>query len=212
MPEFTPHHEHDVQLLPASRRARGAEALAQAFAADPMWGYMVSDPEARPGTLRHMFDALIRFRQAYGAVYSTPEVAGVACWGAPGCGYTLWRVLRTGLALPRAFLALGREGRWRALALMRHVDQAHKQLMPEPHWYLEALGVVPACQGQGIGGALLQPILARADAERLPCYLEAVTERNAAFYLRRGFRILREQALPEGGLTMWYMSRNPFGE
>ena len=57
----------------------------------------------------------------------------------------------------------------------------------EPHWYLPWMGVVPEAQGMGIGGALLHEGLARADADRLPVYLEATTRRSAAFYARHGF-------------------------
>lgn len=57
----------------------------------------------------------------------------------------------------------------------------------EPHWYLPWMGVVPEAQGMGIGGALLREGLARADADRLPVYVEARPNRSAAFYARHGF-------------------------
>lgn len=209
MPENQNRASHTVHLLPPEKRAQGAEALAQAFLADPMWSYIVADEKARPDALRRMFDALIRFRSRYGLVYSTPEVAGVACWGAPGAGHTLWRMLRTGFALPRVFLSYDPQTRQRAMTTLEQVDRVHKELMPEPHWYLEVLGVAPDHQSQGVGGALLEPLLARAEAEVLPCYLETLTESNAAFYSRRGFRVVREQALADSGLTVWYMAKKP---
>ncbi len=87
----------------------------------------------------------------------------------------------------------------------------HRQLVDGPHWYLWALGVAPERQGQGIGGALLAPILARADAEGLPCYLETQTEANVAFYARRGFEVLAADELPGQPVSvpMWYMAREP---
>ena len=59
----------------------------------------------------------------------------------------------------------------------------------EPHWYLPWMGVVPEAQGMGIGAALLRKGLARADADRLPVYLEATSRRSAAFYARHGFEM-----------------------
>jgi GNAT superfamily N-acetyltransferase len=62
------------------------------------------------------------------------------------------------------------------MTIMRYADEIHKRIMPDPHWYPVVLGVGPACQGQGIGSALIQPVLKRADADGVPCYLEAVTD------------------------------------
>lgn len=67
----------------------------------------------------------------------------------------------------------------------------------EPHWYLSRMGVVPEAQGMGIGGALLREGLARADADRLPVYLEATTRRSAVFYARHGFETRATIRLPD---------------
>ena len=79
----------------------------------------------------------------------------------------------------------------------------------EPHWYLPWMGVVPEAQGMGIGGTLLLEGLARADADRLPVYLEATTRRSAAFYARHGFETRATISLPEYPeiVTMWRPAR-----
>lgn len=66
----------------------------------------------------------------------------------------------------------------------------------EPHWYLPWMGVVPEAQGMGIGSALLRDGLARADADRLPVYLDATTQRSAGFYARHGFEVRATIDLP----------------
>jgi GNAT superfamily N-acetyltransferase len=72
-----------------------------------------------------------------------------------------------------------------------------------------ALGVAPAQQGRGLGRALLQPMLARADAEQVRCYLETFTERNVQFYTKLGFRVLVHDSIPGGGPPFWTMVRLP---
>ena len=57
----------------------------------------------------------------------------------------------------------------------------------EPHWYLQGLGTDPPFQGQGRGSAVMRPVLARADAEGTPAYLECTKASNVAFYERHGF-------------------------
>ena len=69
------------------------------------------------------------------------------------------------------------------------------------------LGVEPDRQGQGIGSALIQPVLGRADAEGLPCYLETTKERNVTFYRRHGFDVVAEGDLPDLGPPFWTMRR-----
>ena len=93
--------------------------------------------------------------------------------------------------------------------MIGYTERLHPRAMPGPHWYLMALGVAPASQGQGIGGRLIRPVLARADAAGLPCYLETETERNVTFYRKHGFAVLTAEAPPGHDLLLWTMARRP---
>ncbi len=101
------------------------------------------------------------------------------------------------------------DARRRAMGVIGYTERLHQRAMPGPHWYLMALGVAPASQGQGIGGHLIRPVLARADAAGLPCYLETETERNVAFYRKHGFEALTAEAPPGHELMLWTMARRP---
>ena len=85
------------------------------------------------------------------------------------------------------------------------------RLPDEPHWHLFFLGVDPERQGQGVGSALMRPMLERLDREGTPVYLEASTERSRALYIRHGFVCLDEVRLPGGGPPLWRMWREPAG-
>ncbi len=80
---------------------------------------------------------------------------------------------------------------------------------PTRHYYLGAVGVVPARQGRGIGAALLNPVLRRADDESVEVYLETSTDSNVAFYAALGFVVTGEHEIPDGGPHVWAMSRVP---
>jgi ribosomal protein S18 acetylase RimI-like enzyme len=95
------------------------------------------------------------------------------------------------------------------LAVLAYMDKIHKREAPGPHWYLWALGVEPGHQGQGIGSRLIQPVLARADKDGVPCYLETQTEGNVAFYQKQGFEVVSDGWVPEQEIRVWTMLREP---
>ncbi|MGH2912475.1 MAG: GNAT family N-acetyltransferase, partial [Solirubrobacteraceae bacterium] len=74
--------------------------------------------------------------------------------------------------------------------------------------YLAVLGTEPDMQGQGLGSAVLEPVLRQCDNDGVAAYLESSKERNIAFYARHGFRVTGEIRLPRGP-TMWPMWRDP---
>lgn len=184
------------------------EAMALAFRQEPNFTYMLPDHEARERPLAWFFGSfVIRLGLRYGEVYAAPKGAGGAVWMRPGAKVSSWGALRAGLlAMP---FHLGLSGARRSMALGGYVEEVREEAAPPSHWYLVALGVHPDEQGQGLGRALLQPVLARADEEGVPCYLETFRERTAAFYRRDGFEVVRTDVIPGGGPPFWCMTREP---
>ncbi|QIJ64686.1 GNAT family N-acetyltransferase [Streptomyces sp. JB150] len=78
------------------------------------------------------------------------------------------------------------------------------------HAYLWMIGVAPDRQGEGLGTALLTPVLDRCDREGLPVYLEASNAGSRRLYERLGFTVPADRVLelPDGP-TMWPMWREP---
>ncbi len=199
-----------VVPLGRAQRSRAADALTRAFADDPMWASLLAGTGASMDALRPMWNAVIGYSLVYGAVHTTPAGVGAACWMAPGkTNTTLWKLLRTGMALPCAMMRLPTATRRRFFGMMRFFEGHHKRLVPNAHGYLWALGVDPEAQGRGIGGSLLRPMLAQADEEGISCYLETQTEHNVAFYVKRGFRVGFHGDDPVCGVPVWLMVRDP---
>jgi GNAT superfamily N-acetyltransferase len=93
--------------------------------------------------------------------------------------------------------------------VLAYLEPFHKRDVPVRHWYLSILGVDPARQGQGLGGALLQPILSRADEEGVPCYLETGQPKAISFYRKHGFEVVVQDVEPKSGLRFWTFRREP---
>ena len=66
------------------------------------------------------------------------------------------------------------------------------------------MAVAPPFQGKGLGSAILEATLKRADELRLPAYLENSNPKNTRLYERAGF-VARGNILPEGPplIAMW---------
>lgn len=183
-------------------------AMARAFLHEPNFTYMLPAEGDRERALAWFFGAFVaRLGLRYGGVYVAPGGAGGAVWMRPGAGTSFWGTLRAGLlAMPFRF---GLGPTRRSAAFGAYIEQVRKVAAPPLHWYLVALGVAPEQQRRGIGAALLRPVLQRADADRMSCYLETFRARTVEFYERFGFSVVRQDAIPNGGPSFWCMARTP---
>jgi ribosomal protein S18 acetylase RimI-like enzyme len=205
--ENTMQAHEPVQLEP-SQRDQAAELLARAFHNDPLYMLVMPEDDKRAAALQWLFERVVHYCLLYGQLYTTPALEGVAGWLPPGqTRLTAGRVVWSGLyATP---LRMGLAAYRRFDAYMSYADRLHGRYAPESHWYLWVLGVDPPSQGKGIGGRLIQPVLARASADGTACYLETEMERNVRFYEKYGFKIVGEGTIPRHGLQVWAMLREP---
>lgn len=192
------------RLASTADQPRMAEALAQAFADDPAMAWVLPHTMSdRHQRLRSLFCLELPRSTSQGGAWTAAQGAAAAIWYPPG----QWRPSPVELVreLPGAVRIFGRR-LTRAWQVMAAMERGHPSA---PHWYLYYLGAEPAHQGQGAGSALLRPVLARCDTDRVGAYLEASTERNRRLYERHGFRLVEELHLPCGGPLLWRMWRDP---
>src|SRR5260370_42145658 len=192
-----------------TRQVKAAsELLGRAFMKDPMWEDLAPGLARRARVLPPSFRITVRYSLRYGEVYTTPALDGVAFWLPPGAAPpSLSQLIR--LSIHGAPLELGLMGLLRYTAVENYTGEIHKRTLPGRQWYLWVIGVAPARQGQAIGAMLIQPVLARADAGGLPCYLETMNEANVPFYQKHGFKVVSEGEVPRHRLRVWSILREP---
>ena len=131
---------------------------------------------------------------------------GVSTWQPPGVHVTPERADRSGYGQLRqimgddAFETFGR--------VLDYLSDVHGKGLPEAYWYLSMLGVVPDRQGCGIGRALIEPIIYRADTAGMPICLETAQPRVATFFRRLGFRQVIETVDAGSGVRFWTYQRD----
>jgi GNAT superfamily N-acetyltransferase len=177
-------------------------ALARAFHDDPVVNWVFQNAGTRPRYARRFFTGRARLLLPQRETYTVDGGAASAMWARPDD----WR--DPPLTAIRELAVLVPAIGWRVPQALRGliaVEARHPKL---PHWYLAVLGTDPDRQGEGIGSALIRPVLDECDRHEIPAYLETATERNVAFYARHGFKVSEELQLPKGP-RMWLMWREP---
>jgi len=195
--------EHAVRALRDEDVESRAEALARAFASDPVYRFIHPDDREWARVGPRFFRILLRYFRTHATV-STPGAGGaVAIWTPPeprppSSLARLRFTVRIGALLGRRIARGARVG--------AALESLHRE---EPHWYLAILGTDPEAQRRGLASSLLAPILARCDAAGLPAHLETATETNLAFYAARGFAVVGEARVAGGGPRLWGLRRAP---
>jgi GNAT superfamily N-acetyltransferase len=183
-----------------------AEVLARAFADDPVAQYLFPDPQWRRALLPRFFRLQLRHNYLpRGEVLTTDGLQGVSLWmpphpAPPGL---FDRIAHTAF-LPALRTQIGATRRL-TLALEARRPRAD-------HYYLGTIGTDPEHRHQGVGGALIAPVLERCDAAGLPAYLECSRFETTAFYSRFGFVISDVLDLPVAGREpprLYLMWRSP---
>lgn len=153
----------------------------------------------------------LRYGLLFGEVHTTSaNLEAVAVWLPwERATSTTWRELRAGGI--RLFRAVGADAVARMRQVSRHNEQLRRRSVPDPHWFLSILAVDPKHQRKGHASALVGSMLARLDADHVPCYAETTERGLLAFYERLGFQPGSPSDVPGVGLTVWPLLRSIVG-
>jgi GNAT superfamily N-acetyltransferase len=195
----------DIRKLAADDVSRIVTALAHAFEDDPVMSWIFPDDSKRLSYLEKAFGLFLRkIWLPQEECYATERLFGAALWLPPG----KWHLgVGEQLRLFPSMISVTGRNLPRLISVLNLMEKKHPK--DPAHYYLAVLGVEPAFQGRGFGGALMQPVLARCDREGISAYLESSKRRNVVLYERHGFRVVEELRLPKDGPPIWRMWRDP---
>ena len=171
---------NDVRVATTAEKDAVFAILALAFSTDPATRWTWPEPKA-------YLEAFPHFATAFGGVAFDKGSAlcvgsaGAALWLPPGTGPD--EAALDALMERTADPATAADGP----KLMQQMASFHPH---EPHWFLPLIGVDPARQNKGHGGALMTHALAWSDRDGVPAYLESSNPANIPLYQRHGFEVL----------------------
>ncbi|HTP78101.1 MAG TPA: GNAT family N-acetyltransferase [Rhizomicrobium sp.] len=193
----------------APRRATDADVpvlsrlFAAAFTTDPIFNWMARPGPRRAAVLEQFFFWLLKTRAIpFGEVWMSSDGNVCAAWLPPGTAASpggFWEQMRL---LPLFVRLCGFPRLMRGSAMADAMEKNHPH---EHHYYLAFIAVAPRLQGMGLGGAMLEATVKRADQMGVPAYLENSNPRNTKLYERAGF-VARKNIAPAGApplVAMW---------
>jgi GNAT superfamily N-acetyltransferase len=180
-----------------------AAVLTDAFADDPLMGFMFADPRRQEAQRRRMMEISAERGITLGHAYvwrSSADRAddhdrvidGVALWAPPGQPF-----FGPAEGLRIGDLMIGADATRRPL-LGAGMAEVHAHEPVESHFHLQFFGVRSAWRGKGIGARLLSGCLEWIDRLGYPASLESSNARNLSMYERHDFVVLAEVQVPEG--------------
>lgn len=175
--------------------------MGRAFMEDPVWSFLVDDPDHREVGLTAFFTTLARCGVGWGWLHATHATESVTLWSPPATELVREDQLEDFLAQVPA-VAPGREER-----LLEFFSRTMEHHPHEAHWYLSVFATDTAHRGRGIGLELLKRDLAIIDETHMPCYLESSNPRNEQRYRSVGFEVMGAFDVADDGPEMTLMWR-----
>jgi ribosomal protein S18 acetylase RimI-like enzyme len=196
-----------LRLLTLADLDRATLVISQAFRDDPLWCYLFPDRLQRAATVPRFFGAFvnlgIRTQQASGV---GDPLEGVAIWSAPQKTRPKFAdYLNAGF--PRLICSPLVFSFFKAQSIFTRFERMQQRYAPEPHYYLNTIGVLPEAQGKGLASRLIKPFLIQADTQGVSVYTETMTPSNVGLYEHYGFKTMERYAVPGTGLSQWAFYR-----
>ena len=196
-----------VVSTPRRASAHDAAPLARLFAAaftnDPIFNWIARPGPRRAHVLEQFFFWLLKSRAIpFGEVWMSTDGHVCAAWLPPGTPASPGGFYEQMRLLPLFVRLCGFPRLRRGSAMADAMEKNHPH---EDHYYLAFIAVAPRLQGLGLGGAMLDATVKRADEFGMPAYLENSNPRNTRLYERAGFAVRRNIAPPGAPplISMW---------
>ena len=186
-----------------------AQVLAQSFEVDPLVSFILPNKKTRVKTVAKFFRAIGRLNIRAGSAFGIGEpLQGVAVWSFPNKPEASATPKDLLTFLPVLFSPYP-FGVRRARAVLSQIDANHKKHAPEPHFYLDNLGVLASARGKGLSSKLIRPFLQMADEQQVIAYTDTVTDVNVPLYQHFGFDLVESNFIASTGITTYALRRTP---
>lgn len=187
------------------------QTYIDAFRDYPKLKLAFPDREAKTAALEATLRFYVAYDMEYGAAFSLDEEVreGVCIVRSDEMNYSEERYEKAGCYSPKYKEAMGKltkEGQEKREALFEELDRLEKTIkLPDPHLYVDFLGVKEAFQYQGRGRKLMNAVCEYAKEQGMPMMLFTNTEEDVEFYKSLGFHVVGVVTSEEFGFVNTYL-------
>lgn len=186
-----------------------AQVLAQSFSDDPLVSFILPNSKTRVKTVAKFFRAMGRLNIRAGSAFGAGDpLEGAAVWSFPNKPEASASPKDLLSFLPVLFSSYIIGAR-RARPIFHQIEANHKKHAPEPHFYLDNLGVLASARGKGLSSKLIRPFLQMADEQKVITYTDTVTDANVPLYEHFGFECVERNPIEGTGITVFALKRTP---
>ncbi|PHM71196.1 GNAT family N-acetyltransferase [Xenorhabdus sp. KJ12.1] len=182
----------EIQLV------RCVQTLTRAFDGYALMRHFLAEDDHQQRVRCYQEAFLRKVGMTIGHVWATDDGSAVSIWTAPDIEDA--EATFVPLSIEFGKIAGTRE------KVMRASETIMAKERPNfPCWFLGAVAVDPDYQGKGLGRAVIEPGLERAEREGFPVFLETSDDKNVKIYERLGFEVTAAYQLPFGGPMTYAM-------
>jgi GNAT superfamily N-acetyltransferase len=191
-----------VRRLRQDELSGARDSMVAGFEADPLYRWLYPDDLSRPGMLGDVVDLVLEAALGTGSAWVLDDLLAVAALTEHGVDL----IDATTEASYRRLLEQ-QIGRRRAAEAFAGMSACAAFAPSGAHDTLHTLAVQGSRQGEGLGTALLQSLLAQCDERGHAVHLDSSNVRNVSFYERLGFVGAGQVEVPGGGPVIRTMVR-----
>jgi GNAT superfamily N-acetyltransferase len=174
-----------VRLLEGDEIDEAADLLARAFQWDPITCYALPDSDQPAAVLQKWLRPGVWLAHHFGAVWCSEDMSAVACWRKPGSRHATPEQLSQA-GVPATLDLVGPDPDARTDPVNELLaSRARAVGVPAAHWYLSMVGVDPRRRRQGLGSAVMRPVLDTARARREPVFRDVRTAERQVLHRSR---------------------------
>jgi ribosomal protein S18 acetylase RimI-like enzyme len=192
-----------VRILSMQDIHLAVEVMAYAFEEDPLCVFMLPNKNSRVKTLKKFFylygELNITNHHGYGV---GEPLKGAAFWLPPaetGVSISIRTLVKFIPLILSPYLPIYLKAR----TIIKQMDRLHQKYAPEPHYYLDNLGVLPSEWGKGLASQLVRPFVDQAITEKVAVYTDTTIRKNVGLYEHFGFELMEERIIERTGIIIW---------
>lgn len=187
-----------------------AKTTANAYIDYPLFTHVCKNHVYKEDVVEALYYGMLKILTSSElAVSDSPECRSLAIWQAPGISGTptLPFILSGSI-----FRLIKTAGINTVLKLIKYDDFAEslrKSITHLEDWHLSNLTVHKDCQQQGLGTALLKPMIEFCQENNRKICLETNRLENTVYYQKFGFKIVKNSTIPNSDIVHFSMVKDP---